>query len=407
MHSKPKKMIQNKTHKKRLSRKKRICCAVSLCLAAFFLMSAIVLLIAPVDAKAANAPASANETAATVPASMNVAAATAPASMNVATTTTTTTTTDGNGNTTTTTTNGNGTTNQNLSNSTTTTTDENGNSTTEDTGNVHNPSLYNGDSYGTGNSDSNNTNNPYTTPFQYSNNYGPTENAPNASNNTTTNGNGFTLTFDGDNGTMTSTIRMFLVLTVIALAPSILVMLTSFTKIIVVLHFVRSALNTQTAPPNQVITGLALFLTLFIMWPTFQDINNNAIQPLDKGEITLDEALPKAEEPLREFMYGQTQTKDVDLFCDIANVTYDDYDEVPFIILVPSFILSQLREAFIIGFLIYIPFIVIDMVVSSILMSMGMMMLPPSMISMPFKILLFILADGWNLIIGSLVKTFY
>lgn len=333
-----------------------------------------------------------------------------PVYMNVATATTTTTTTDENGNTTTTTTNNNGDTAlDNNANSAVTTTDENGNSTTYDTGNVRNADqgLYNGDSYGTGNSDENNSNNPYTTPFQYSSDYGPAGNAPNASNNTTTNGRGFTLTFDGDNGTMTSTIRMFLVLTVIALAPSILVMLTSFTKIIVVLHFVRSALNTQTAPPNQVITGLALFLTLFIMWPTFQQINTNAIQPLDKGEITLDDALPKAEEPLREFMYGQTQTKDVDLFCDVANVTYDDYDDVPFVILVPAFILSELREAFIIGFLIYIPFIVIDMVVSSILMSMGMMMLPPSMISMPFKILLFILADGWNLIIGSLVKTFY
>lgn len=237
--------------------------------------------------------------------------------------------------------------------------------------------------------------------------YGATENAPNASGTRTGNGTGFTLSFDGDNATMSSTVRMFLVLTVIALAPSILVMLTSFTRIIVVLHFIRIAIGTQTSPPNQVLTGLALFLTLFIMWPTMTAINENAIQPFDNGEITQEEAITAAEEPLREFMYGQTQTKDLDLFCDISGTTYEDYDDVPFIVLVPSFIISELRTAFIIGFLIYIPFIVIDMVVASVLMSMGMMMLPPTTISLPFKILLFVLADGWNLVIGSLVKTFY
>jgi flagellar biosynthetic protein FliP len=143
------------------------------------------------------------------------------------------------------------------------------------------------------------------------------------------------------------------------------------------------------------------------MWPTFTQINENAITPLDNGEITQEEALDRAVEPIRNFMYGQTQEKDLKLFCEISDTTYEDYDDIPFVVLVPSFILSELRTAFIIGVVIYIPFIVIDMVVSSVLMSMGMMMLPPTTISLPFKILLFVLADGWNLVIGGLVKTFY
>lgn len=237
--------------------------------------------------------------------------------------------------------------------------------------------------------------------------YGASENAPNASDQVTGEGGAFNLSFDGDTGSLSSTIRILIVLTVLSLAPSILVILTSFTRIVVVLHFVRAAIGTQTSPPNQVLTGLALFLTLFIMWPTFNQINENAIKPLDAGEITQEEALTAAELPIRQFMYGQTQTKDLNLFCDIAEVTYEDYDDVPFYVLVPSFIISELRTAFIIGFLIYIPFIVIDMVVASVLMSMGMMMLPPTTISLPFKILLFVLADGWNLVIGSVVRTFY
>ena len=236
--------------------------------------------------------------------------------------------------------------------------------------------------------------------------YGATQNAPNASDVVTGEG-GVSLNFDSDSGTLSSTVRILLVLTVLALAPSILIMLTSFTRIIIVLHFVRSAIGTQTSPPNQILIGLALFLTLFIMWPTFNTINEKAIQPLDRGEITQDEALTAGLEPIRNFMYGQTQEKDLNLFCEIADVTYEDYDDVPFVVLVPSFIISELRTAFIIGVLIYIPFIVIDMVVASVLMSMGMMMLPPTTISLPFKILLFILADGWNLVIGSLVQTFY
>lgn len=219
--------------------------------------------------------------------------------------------------------------------------------------------------------------------------------------------NGFSVIYNNESGSVSTPIKMLLVLTVLSLAPSLMIMLTSFTKVIIVLHFVRTAIGTQTAPPNQVLVGLALFLTFFIMWPTFQAVNTNAIQPLDAGEITQEEALIAAEEPFREFMYGQTREKDLKVFVDISGETYETYDDVPFTTLVPAFILSQLREAFILGFFIYIPFIVIDMVVSSVLMSMGMMMLPPTTISLPFKILLFILADGWDLVIEQVVRTFY
>lgn len=223
---------------------------------------------------------------------------------------------------------------------------------------------------------------------------------------------GLSITYNNENGSLSTPVRMLLVLTVLSLAPSILIMMTSFTRIIIVLHFVRTAIGTQTAPPNQILIGLALFLTLFIMWPTFQQINTDAIQPLDRGEITQTEFLEKAEAPIREFMIkdARIQIRDINLFTEISGETYEDDTElsdVPFTTLVPAFILSELRKAFIMGFLIYIPFIVIDMVVSSVLMSMGMMMLPPTTISLPFKILLFILADGWNLVIGSLVQTFY
>lgn len=224
--------------------------------------------------------------------------------------------------------------------------------------------------------------------------------------------NGLSFNYNNDSGSISTPVRALLVLTVITLAPSLLMMLTSFTRIIIVLHFIRTAMGTQTTPPNQVMTGLALFLTFFIMWPTFQQINENAIQPLDNGEITMEEAFEEAAIPIREFMGGQTQQKDLAVFMDMSGEYYDITEEgaiyeIPMTMLVPAFILSELRQAFIMGFLIYIPFIVIDMVVSSVLMSMGMMMLPPTTISLPFKILLFILADGWNLVIGSLVRTFY
>lgn len=218
----------------------------------------------------------------------------------------------------------------------------------------------------------------------------------------------FTLKTDEDEKSLPATLRILLILTVISLAPSILIMVTSFTRIIIVLHFVRSAMGTNTTPPNQILVGLALFLTFFIMSPVFTEINEKAIQPLSKGEITEEEAFKAGVAPLRTFMLEQTDVKDLRLFMDIAEIdNVETVDDIPLTVIIPSFIISELRKAFIIGFLIYIPFIIIDMVVASALMSMGMMMLPPTMISMPFKILLFIFADGWNLIIGELVKTFY
>lgn len=218
----------------------------------------------------------------------------------------------------------------------------------------------------------------------------------------------FRLNTDEDEDSLSGTLQILLVLTVITLAPSILIMLTSFTRIIIILHFVRSALGTQTTPPNQILIGLALFLTFFIMSPVLTQINANAVQPLSRGEISSEEAFEVGAGPIRTFMIEQTDVKDLRLFMDIAGIeSVNTVDEIPITVVIPSFIISELRQAFIIGFLLYIPFIVIDMVVASTLMSMGMMMLPPTMISMPFKILLFIIADGWNLIIGSIVKTFY
>jgi len=220
--------------------------------------------------------------------------------------------------------------------------------------------------------------------------------------------NTVTVTYDNGNGNINGALRILITLTLISLAPILIICLTSFTRIIIVLHFTRNALNTQTAPPNQVILGLALFLTFFIMSPTIAQIRTEAIEPFDKGQINQQEAFQIAMEPIRDFMYGQTQTKDVQLFMEISNTEWTgNLDDIPNAVLIPSFMLSELRTAFIIGFLIYIPFIVIDMVVASTLMSMGMMMLPPTTISMPFKILLFVLADGWNLVIGNLVRTFY
>lgn len=216
------------------------------------------------------------------------------------------------------------------------------------------------------------------------------------------------LTNNGDSQNLSSTLQILLLLTVITLAPSIIIMVTSFTRIVVVLHFVRSAVGTMTTPPNQVIIGLALFLTMFIMSPIMTKVNDTALKPLSKNEITQEEAIEKGMEPIRNFIFEQTNKKDLKLFLDIADIhEVKGIKEIPTTVLIPSFIISELRTAFIIGFLIYIPFIIIDMVVASTLMSMGMMMLPPTTISMPFKILLFILADGWNLIIGNLVKTFY
>jgi len=222
--------------------------------------------------------------------------------------------------------------------------------------------------------------------------------------------NTVTVTYDNGNGELNGALRILITLTLIAIAPMIIILMTSFTRIVIVMHFTRNALNTQTAPPNQIIIGLSLILTFFIMAPTINTIRTEALIPFDAGEIDQAEAFERTMKPLRDFMYPQTQMKDVRMFLEIGHIEWneeDGVDAIPNSVLIPSFIISELRTAFIIGFLIYVPFIVIDMVVASALMSMGMMMLPPTTISMPFKILLFVLADGWNLVIGNLVRTFY
>lgn len=220
--------------------------------------------------------------------------------------------------------------------------------------------------------------------------------------------NTVSITYNDGNGQLNGSLRILLTLTLIALAPTLIIMMTSFTRIIIVLHFTRAALNTQTAPPNQILIGLALILTFFIMEPTITRVYDEAVVPFEEGIITQEEALEKGMAPLREFMYPQTQLKDVEMFMDIAGEEWDGtLESIPNSVLVPSFMISELRLSFWIGFMIYIPFIVIDMVIASTLMSMGMMMLPPTVISMPFKILLFVLADGWGLIIEQLVRTFY
>ena len=221
--------------------------------------------------------------------------------------------------------------------------------------------------------------------------------------------NSLTIEYDNGNGELSGTLRILLILTALAVLPILLVTITSFTRILIVLHFTRQALNTQSAPPNQVLIAISLFLTFFVMQPVIAKVYTEAIVPYDAGEIGFEEAFETAGDPMRTFMFEQTQMKDIDAFMQISNTAWDgeSLNQVPTSVLIPAFIISELRTAFIIGFLIYVPFIVIDMVVASVLMSMGMMMLPPTTISMPFKILLFVLADGWNLVIVYLVRTFY
>lgn len=206
-----------------------------------------------------------------------------------------------------------------------------------------------------------------------------------------------------------TTIQVILLLTILTLAPSILILMTSFTRIVIVLSFLRSALGTNQMPPNQVMVGLALFLTFFIMSPTLSNINDNALQPYLNNEITQDVAYDNAVGAIKTFMLGQLRGEDdLALFVEIAELDTvpEDLTDLPLTIIVPSFIISELKIAFQMGFVIYIPFLIIDMIVSSTLMSMGMMMLPPSLISMPFKLLLFILVDGWNLVIKTIVTGF-
>lgn len=217
------------------------------------------------------------------------------------------------------------------------------------------------------------------------------------------------LQFGGEDNpdALSTTLQLILLLTVLSLAPAIVILLTSFTRIIVVLSFLRSSLATNQMPPNQILIGLALFLTFFVMAPTLQEVNREAIQPLLQGEINQTEAYTNGMAPIRTFMFEQTREKDLALFVKMAGLERPrNFDDIPNYVLIPSFIISELKTAFQIGFIIFVPFLIIDMVVASALMSMGMMMLPPMMISLPFKILLFVLVDGWNLVIQSLLQSF-
>jgi len=203
-------------------------------------------------------------------------------------------------------------------------------------------------------------------------------------------------------------LQILFLITILAIAPSLLVMLTSFVRIIIVFSFLRRALGTQTMPPDQVLVGLSLFLTLFIMMPVFTEINDTALQPYMAEEISWDEGLKIAGGPIRNFMLKQVDEKDVALFIKISRKPLPRTEaDVTFDVLIPAFITSELKTAFIIGFVLYIPFLVIDMITASVLLSMGMMMLPPIMISLPFKIVLFVLIDGWNLIVRQIVGSFY
>ncbi len=206
---------------------------------------------------------------------------------------------------------------------------------------------------------------------------------------------------------VTTSLQLLFLLTILSIAPAILIMMTSFTRIIIVLSFLRNAIATQQTPPTQVIIGLALFLTFFVMGPIAADINENALQPYLAEEITDVEALELGMKPLREFMFRQTREKDLALFIEISNSEVpNEIEDISTTTLIPAFIISELKTAFQLGFILFIPFIVIDMVVASTLMSMGMMMLPPAMISLPFKLLLFIMVDGWNVIVRSLILGF-
>jgi flagellar biosynthetic protein FliP len=221
---------------------------------------------------------------------------------------------------------------------------------------------------------------------------------------------GVSLTVDGQSPEpkqVTSGVQLLVLMTVLSLAPSVLILATSFTRIVIVLSMLRTAIGTPAIPPNQVIIGLSLLLTFFIMAPVYKEIDANAIQPFLNEQMDQKTALTEAQKPIREFMFKQTREKDIQLFLDLGNeaqpVTIDD---IPTVSLFPAFVISELRTAFTMGFVIYIPFLVIDLVVSSILLSMGMMMLPPSLISLPFKVLLFVMVDGWYLIVRSLVLSF-
>lgn len=220
-----------------------------------------------------------------------------------------------------------------------------------------------------------------------------------------------TITFGVDDAEspqqVSNALQVLFVLTILSVAPAILLMTTCFTRIVIVLGFVRQAMGTQNMPPTQVILGLSLFLSFFVMSPTFNKINSEALQPYMEEKIGQPEALEKALQPMREFMFSQVREEELALLTEIAmDDEPQNKEDIPTMTLIPAFMLSELKRAFQMGFMIYIPFLVIDMIVASILMSMGMMMLPPVIISMPFKLLLFVLVDGWSLVVGSLIKSF-
>jgi flagellar biosynthesis protein FliP len=217
----------------------------------------------------------------------------------------------------------------------------------------------------------------------------------------------FGLEKGGGPGDVSVLLQIIFLLTVLTLAPAILILMTSFTRLAVVFSFLRQAVGTQQTPSNQIIAGLALFLTFFIMMPIWQNINNTALQPYLHEEISQEIALKAAIKPIRKFMFKQTREKDLALFIKMSKMDKPkNEDDIPTSILIPAFVISELKTAFIIGFVLFVPFLIIDMVVASVLLSMGMMMLPPIMVSLPFKLMLFVLVDGWNLIVGSLVKSF-
>jgi flagellar biosynthetic protein FliP len=221
---------------------------------------------------------------------------------------------------------------------------------------------------------------------------------------------GVSLTVDGQSPEpkqVTSGVQLLVLMTVLSLAPAILILATSFTRIVIVLSMLRSAIGTQAVPPNQVIIGLSLILTFFVMSPVYKQMDEAAIQPFLAEQIDQETAMDRAQKPIREFMFGQTREKDIQLFLDMGHEARPaTLDDIPTLTLFPAFVISELRTAFTMGFVIYLPFLVIDLVVSSILLSMGMMMLPPSLISLPFKLLLFVMVDGWYLIVRSLVLSF-
>ncbi|KAF0142409.1 MAG: flagellar type III secretion system pore protein FliP [Ignavibacteriales bacterium] len=211
-----------------------------------------------------------------------------------------------------------------------------------------------------------------------------------------------------DGGDVSVTLQILLMMTILSLAPSIVIMTTSYLRIIIVFHFLKSALGTQQMPPSQLLAGVALFLTFFVMAPTWNKVNDEALKPLMDNKLTTQQAYDKGIEPIRQFMFKNVRDEDLELFIGLSQQARPaTRNDVATYILIPAFVLSELRAGFIMGFFLFIPFIMVDMIVSSILMSMGMMMMPPMMISLPFKILLFILVDGWNLIVSSLVRSFH